>query len=540
MARAVAATDEKIFLDKRSLLLSCPFSKIDDEKREVWGVATTEALDSQGEIVDYEASKKAFEDWTDQFVRISAGETMGNIREMHQPKPVGKLIAYKPDDATKRIMVGVKISRSPAGDEAWQKVKERVLNGFSIGAPQADRRIEYVNGKPRTRVIGYKLSELSLVDNPACPEAWFTEIKLAKAARGEAAVVEGPLAEMALDAEPSGRDIEVVTENAYVDPSGAVWKRVGGTFKKENAMSGAAVAKKDNIGPNQRTAASPPGPDVPEVAGDPEAGRIVKPKKADGTAGGMPEGSKVIPGGPHDDASKPAEVPDTQGKAADAMTPPGTAPLAAPAAPAAPRYGYCAYCAGKLADGTSPFHQECNVPGHPAPAAAPAAPAAPVAAGAPPPPPPRPAAPPPPAPMPPAPAAAPVVAPTAPAFRAAGTELEAGLEKAFSAGLGAFKAEIGGAFQKMNDQLTKVANDLETLKRTPIPGGPSRAELPGGVHVVEKGGSSTEAQKLESIEKAFDDVLAVTADPMLKDQLSRERSRLEIMKAQAGKGVRLF
>jgi len=58
--------------------LLIPIEKIDKERRTVSGWATTESVDKQNEIVDYGASKKAFEDWH------------GNIREMHEPKAVGK------------------------------------------------------------------------------------------------------------------------------------------------------------------------------------------------------------------------------------------------------------------------------------------------------------------------------------------------------------------------------------------------------------------------------------------------------------------
>ena len=53
--------------------------KLEDGRLLIEGVATSEALDLQGEILDYEGSKRAFEKWA------------GNIREAHDPKkPVGK------------------------------------------------------------------------------------------------------------------------------------------------------------------------------------------------------------------------------------------------------------------------------------------------------------------------------------------------------------------------------------------------------------------------------------------------------------------
>ena len=247
--------------DKKGLVLSVPFSKVNDELREVWGIATTDSRDIQGEIVDYEASKKAFQTWTDGFSRVSGGETMGNIREMHKPQAVGKVISWKADDAKKQISVGVRISKSPDGDAAWTKVKEHVLNGFSIGAPTATRTTEYHSGKPVVRVTGYTLAELSLVDNPANQDSWITEIKLAKGAG-----VMGPLDLMKSDAEPSGSDwvaARKITENAYVDPDGGVWKRVDGVF--QNA-GGTMSLEKKTIGPVQHTDGKGPGVAVPTVA----------------------------------------------------------------------------------------------------------------------------------------------------------------------------------------------------------------------------------------------------------------------------------
>ena len=59
------------------LNLNIPISKIDEEQRIIGGWATVEELDKQGEITDYQASKKAFSNWE------------GNIREMHDPLGVG-------------------------------------------------------------------------------------------------------------------------------------------------------------------------------------------------------------------------------------------------------------------------------------------------------------------------------------------------------------------------------------------------------------------------------------------------------------------
>lgn len=519
--------------EKTGLLLNCAFSKVDEEKREVWGIATSEALDVQGEIVDFEGSKAAFAEWADQFSKVTNGESLGNIREMHQPRSVGRLIAWRPDEAARQIHVGVKLSRSPDGESAWQKVKERVLNGFSIGAPTAERVTEFKDGKARKRVVSYKLSELSLVDNPACPEAWINEVKLAKSA--------GVVGRMSLPAAVSGA-LEVITEsaapvapreNAYVDPDGGVWQRIEGIFKKGEPMS--EIAKAKNVTAHTRSEGKSPGVETPTVQGDPEPVHV-GPKKV----GGMEEASAVISGGPHDDASKPVSPPATQGKAAGDMAygaaggpppPPqgqpqqAQPPQAAPA-PAPMRYSYCAMCAGKLADGSAPIHQECGQPARPAAppqqAPAPAAPPAPPAQGQP------------------FQRTVTVATPdTTPVSvgdgqgKAAAAGLVGEIQKAFASSLDVLQKGVNAGFEKMSNDMSALAKRVETIERTPIPGGPSRTELPEGVTGVEKGGGA--GAREVSDEAALTKAMEIIDDPMMKDRISQTLAKRAILKAQAGR-----
>lgn len=244
--------------------LNFPITKINEELREIWGVATSEALDVQGEIVDYDAAKKAFQVFGEQFSRATGGESLGAVREMHQPKTVGKIIAVLPDDVKREISIGVKLSRARDGDDAWQKVKERVLNGFSIGAPTAERRQEFVGGKPVRRVVKLTLSELSLVDNPACPDAFFKSMKLAKSAGG---LIEVNAAMGGIEStEPSGEAFGPVglKPNAFVDGLGQTWKMTSHGVQKfeepqaANAAKGAAMTDQElekagkKIGPHTR------------------------------------------------------------------------------------------------------------------------------------------------------------------------------------------------------------------------------------------------------------------------------------------------
>jgi hypothetical protein len=144
--------------------INIPISKIDEEQRIVTGIATAEVLDSQGDIIDYEASKKAFASWG------------GNIREMHGNKAVGKSIDIQFDDTNRQVILSSYISESADGQNAWIKIKEGILTGYSIGG----RMLEVVKDKAidgANRIMNYTLSETSLVDNPACPTALFTMVK---------------------------------------------------------------------------------------------------------------------------------------------------------------------------------------------------------------------------------------------------------------------------------------------------------------------------------------------------------------------------
>ena len=130
-----------------------PLSKVDKEKRMVYGYATTDTKDCQGEIVAKEAVKKAWDDYM----------KWANVREMHQPSAVGVTKEYEFDD--KGVQIGVKV----VDDNAWKKVKEGVYKGFSIGG----RVIEQVGDT----IKGLILYEISLVDRPANPQAVFSVIK---------------------------------------------------------------------------------------------------------------------------------------------------------------------------------------------------------------------------------------------------------------------------------------------------------------------------------------------------------------------------
>jgi hypothetical protein len=143
--------------------LSMPFSKVDVERRTVSGFATLDNVDKQADIVTTEASLSAFQKFR------------GNIREMHQPTAVGKMVSFKEDKyfdpETKKFYTGVYVSAyvSKGAQNTWEKVLDGTLSGFSIGGRMNkwdDAYDDKLDSKIRI-IKDYDLVELSLVDNPA-------------------------------------------------------------------------------------------------------------------------------------------------------------------------------------------------------------------------------------------------------------------------------------------------------------------------------------------------------------------------------------
>lgn len=138
-----------------------PITRVDAERREIELCATSEALDAHGTIFDYAASKEAFARW------------LGNVREMHERRAVGRRVAVRYDDEARRVYVRLRISRG--AQDTWEKVLDGTLRGASIGASDVTWRRERrtIAGRSRWAQVAtrYDLAELSLVDNPSNPDA---------------------------------------------------------------------------------------------------------------------------------------------------------------------------------------------------------------------------------------------------------------------------------------------------------------------------------------------------------------------------------
>lgn len=149
--------------DGDNVRFSMPIGKVDQERRIVSGFATLDNVDKQNDIVTTEASLAAFKKFR------------GNLREMHQPTAVGKVVSFKEDryfdPQAKKFYSGVYVSAyiSKGAQDTWEKVLDGTLTGFSIGGniKKFDDDFDEKMEKPVRVIKEYELHELSLVDNPA-------------------------------------------------------------------------------------------------------------------------------------------------------------------------------------------------------------------------------------------------------------------------------------------------------------------------------------------------------------------------------------
>jgi hypothetical protein len=207
-----------------------PFSKVDEERRIVSGFATLDNVDKQADIVTAEASVKAF------------SKFRGNIREMHQPISVGKMVAFKEDKyfdpETKKFYSGVYVSTyiSKGAQSTWEKVLDGTLSGFSIGGKMNKWDDAYDEGmEKKIRIIKeYDLVELSLVDSPANQFANVLSVEKVDGVD----VIKGDLADTVIENVFYDQDNGIVTlsdNDSEVSPlTGAPMKNIGFVEKTDS------------------------------------------------------------------------------------------------------------------------------------------------------------------------------------------------------------------------------------------------------------------------------------------------------------------
>jgi hypothetical protein len=129
--------------------------KMDKEGRRIRGYCSTEALDSQGDVILLSAMKAALPS----YMRFA------NIREMHQPSAVG--VARSAEMDGKGVVLDIEVV-DPA---ARAKVASGVYKGLSVGGRVRERA--------GNTITAIDLVEVSLVDRPANPECVFEVWKAA-------------------------------------------------------------------------------------------------------------------------------------------------------------------------------------------------------------------------------------------------------------------------------------------------------------------------------------------------------------------------
>jgi len=216
--------------DGDKLRLSMPFSKVDKERRIVSGFATLDNVDKQDDIVTANASLDAFKRFR------------GNIREMHQPLAVGKMVAFKEDKyfdpESNKFFSGVYVSAyvSKGAQDTWEKVLDGTLSGFSIGGRMNkwDDAYDAKMDKPIRIIKEYDLVELSLVDTPANQFANILSVEKVDGAD----VLKGEFVDIEIENvfydEESGLVVLSTEETAQTPIDGSEMKNIGFVEKNDN------------------------------------------------------------------------------------------------------------------------------------------------------------------------------------------------------------------------------------------------------------------------------------------------------------------
>ena len=150
----------------------------------VAGIATTDTIDHDGEIVDLGSVMDVWKSYMENpVVRYFHGKDRRN------PDAVGMVIpeytnsdgkTFKTEMTERGPFIVAKISNAPDTESIRKKITEGILKGFSIGG-RAKRVKEYSHelGKDVNRVLTQRISEISIVDLPANPDSFFNVLKIA-------------------------------------------------------------------------------------------------------------------------------------------------------------------------------------------------------------------------------------------------------------------------------------------------------------------------------------------------------------------------
>jgi len=192
----------------------------DPQEHIIEGYASLPNLDDQGDVIPLDAIDAAlprFMKW-------------GNLREMHDKKAAGKVLAAKVDER------GLKILAKVEDPTAWAKVRAGVYQGFSVGGDIPEDATEQRADGARI-IKELLLNEISLVDRPANPKARISVVKLEKHFTGKTHThVEKPAAESEAQRRWAfGAKGEAWAREHHFDNPGKLPARVGKMNAKCNA-----------------------------------------------------------------------------------------------------------------------------------------------------------------------------------------------------------------------------------------------------------------------------------------------------------------
>lgn len=124
----------------------------------VGGIASSEAVDADGEIITSEAMRAAIPDYM----------KFGAVREMHGNSAAGTAVNCEVQEDGRTFLEALVVD-----PVAVKKVKTGTYKGFSIGG-----KVQARNKTNRNIIEAIKLVEISLVDRPANPEAIIGLVKM--------------------------------------------------------------------------------------------------------------------------------------------------------------------------------------------------------------------------------------------------------------------------------------------------------------------------------------------------------------------------
>jgi hypothetical protein len=148
-----------------------PFAKVDEIKRQVWGIVTAEIPDKDDEVCDYTGSKPFYQAVIAEMSKATNGGNFFPLRAMHGLTAAGKCIGFDFRDDDKEIYMGFEV----VDDAEWKKVQKQVYTGFSQGGKMVSSEPDPIF-KGCVRYVANP-SECSLVDNPCLGASHFQYVK---------------------------------------------------------------------------------------------------------------------------------------------------------------------------------------------------------------------------------------------------------------------------------------------------------------------------------------------------------------------------